>query len=87
MKMGDPLDEATDIGTIVSPQQFEKVNDYIRIGEATPGMRAMGASTVIGTFRSEHRFQSGGISGPLNQSPDALADGLIRTPRNPSAVC
>ena len=24
MKMGDPLDEATDIGTIVSPQQYEK---------------------------------------------------------------
>src|SRR6478736_2704470 len=33
MKMGDPLDETTDIGTIISPQQFDKVNDYIRLGE------------------------------------------------------
>ena len=40
MKMGDPLDETTDIGTIISPQQFDKVNDYIRIGKGTPGMHA-----------------------------------------------
>jgi acyl-CoA reductase-like NAD-dependent aldehyde dehydrogenase len=46
MKMGDPLDEATDIGTIVSPQQFEKVNDYIRIGEETPGMTAIACSQL-----------------------------------------
>jgi acyl-CoA reductase-like NAD-dependent aldehyde dehydrogenase len=32
MKMGDPLDEATDIGTIVSEQQMEKVKSYIEIG-------------------------------------------------------
>jgi acyl-CoA reductase-like NAD-dependent aldehyde dehydrogenase len=48
MKMGDPLDEATDIGTIVSPQQFEKVKDYIRIGEATPGMQAIACSQLPG---------------------------------------
>jgi aldehyde dehydrogenase (NAD+) len=46
MKMGDPLDESTDIGTIVSPQQFEKVNDYIRIGEETPGMKAIACSQL-----------------------------------------
>lgn len=32
MVMGDPLDEATDIGTIVSPAQFDRVNHYIRLG-------------------------------------------------------
>jgi acyl-CoA reductase-like NAD-dependent aldehyde dehydrogenase len=37
MKMGDPLDEATDIGTIVSQQQFDKVKDYIAIGKADGG--------------------------------------------------
>jgi aldehyde dehydrogenase (NAD+) len=46
MKMGDPLDETTDIGTIVSPQQFDKVIDYIRIGESTPGMRAIACSQL-----------------------------------------
>jgi acyl-CoA reductase-like NAD-dependent aldehyde dehydrogenase len=33
MVMGDPLDEATDIGTIISPQQFEKVQGYIEAGK------------------------------------------------------
>lgn len=39
MKMGDPLDESTDIGTIVSPQQLDRVQSYIAIGKeggATP---------------------------------------------------
>jgi acyl-CoA reductase-like NAD-dependent aldehyde dehydrogenase len=35
--MGDPLDEATDIGTIVSASQLEKVRGYIEEGRATPG--------------------------------------------------
>src|SRR5690349_9865439 len=46
MKMGDPLDEATDIGTIISTQQFEKVKSYIKIGEETPGMTALRASAM-----------------------------------------
>ncbi len=37
MVMGDPLDERTDIGTIVSPAQYEKVRAYIAEGMATPG--------------------------------------------------
>ncbi len=35
--MGDPLDEATDIGTIVSKQQFERVKSYIAQGKAEGG--------------------------------------------------
>src|SRR3546814_6560386 len=34
MKMGDPLDEATDIGTIISPGQFERVHSYIKMGRS-----------------------------------------------------
>ncbi|SDD64680.1 aldehyde dehydrogenase family protein [Rhodospira trueperi] len=33
MKMGDPLDEATDIGTIISPQQLEKVQGFVEAGK------------------------------------------------------
>ncbi len=44
MKIGDPLDEETDIGAIISPQQFEKVNSYIDIGKATPGAVAHACS-------------------------------------------
>jgi len=40
MVMGDPLDEKTDIGTIISPTQFEKVKGFIEEGRATKGASA-----------------------------------------------
>jgi acyl-CoA reductase-like NAD-dependent aldehyde dehydrogenase len=40
MKMGDPLDESTDIGTIISPGQFEKVRNYIALASEAPGAKA-----------------------------------------------
>ncbi|MBR0683812.1 aldehyde dehydrogenase family protein [Roseomonas eburnea] len=40
MVMGDPLDEKTDIGTIVSEGQLAKVKAYIAEGTATPGATA-----------------------------------------------
>ncbi len=36
MVIGDPLDEATDIGTIVSPNQFERVQYYLGLAQASP---------------------------------------------------
>jgi aldehyde dehydrogenase (NAD+) len=46
MVMGDPLDEKTDIGAIISKPQFDKVQSYIRIGEETKGMRALRCSAM-----------------------------------------
>lgn len=40
MVMGDPLDEKTDIGAIVSEQQFDRVQSYIGLGRALPGATA-----------------------------------------------
>ena len=37
MRIGDPLDEATDIGTIVSPNQFERVAYYLEKARETAG--------------------------------------------------
>lgn len=37
MVMGDPLDEKTDIGTIISRPQYEKVLSYIALGENEGG--------------------------------------------------
>ena len=37
MVMGDPLDEKTDIGTIISTEQFDKVKAFIDEGLATAG--------------------------------------------------
>ncbi len=47
MVMGDPLDEATDIGTIISPQQLEKVTGFIEAGRAA-GATAIACSAVPG---------------------------------------
>jgi acyl-CoA reductase-like NAD-dependent aldehyde dehydrogenase len=38
--MGDPLDEATDIGTIISERQFNRVRRYIAQGIDTEGAQA-----------------------------------------------
>jgi acyl-CoA reductase-like NAD-dependent aldehyde dehydrogenase len=39
MRVGDPLDESTDVGAIVSRQQFESVARYIELGVAHPQAR------------------------------------------------
>lgn len=46
MVMGDPLDEKTDIGCIISPEQFEKVKGYIQLGKDTPGAVAHECSAL-----------------------------------------
>ncbi|WP_029010022.1 aldehyde dehydrogenase family protein [Azospirillum halopraeferens] len=46
MKMGDPLDEATDIGTIVSPQQLDRVRSYIALGKQGAGVTAHECSAM-----------------------------------------
>jgi len=55
LKMGDPLDEATDIGTIVSPAQVERVNKYVELGRAVPGAHAH----VMCTKPSDAKFEKG----------------------------
>ncbi len=46
MVMGDPLDEATDIGTIISPDQFKKVEGFIKEGLATSGATGRACSAM-----------------------------------------
>ncbi len=46
MVMGDPLDERTDIGTIISEGQFEKVRGFIEEGKRTPGAVAHECSAM-----------------------------------------
>ncbi|MBV9654558.1 MAG: aldehyde dehydrogenase family protein [Acetobacteraceae bacterium] len=46
MRMGDPLDEATDIGTIISRGQFDKVQSYIAEGLGTPGATGRACSRL-----------------------------------------
>jgi acyl-CoA reductase-like NAD-dependent aldehyde dehydrogenase len=46
MVMGDPLDEKTDIGTIISPDQFEKVRGFIDEGIKTSGAHGRACSAM-----------------------------------------
>lgn len=46
MVMGDPLDEKTDIGTIISPDQFAKVRGFIEEGQKTAGATARACSAM-----------------------------------------
>ncbi|MBC7431562.1 MAG: aldehyde dehydrogenase family protein [Rubritepida sp.] len=46
MVMGDPLDEKTDIGTIISQGQFDKVQAFVAEGRATPGATAHECSAM-----------------------------------------
>jgi aldehyde dehydrogenase (NAD+) len=46
MVMGDPLDERTDIGTIISPAQFATVKGFIEEGLATPGAAGRACSAM-----------------------------------------
>lgn len=46
MVMGDPLDEKTDIGTIISDAQFEKVSAFIAEGRATAGATGRACSAM-----------------------------------------
>ncbi|MBV9734746.1 MAG: aldehyde dehydrogenase family protein [Acidisphaera sp.] len=46
MVMGDPLDEKTDIGTIISHGQYDKVRGFIEEGRATKGATARACSRM-----------------------------------------
>jgi len=46
MKIGDPFDDKTDIGSIISQQQFDKVKSYIQIGEKLSGVTALRCSAM-----------------------------------------
>jgi aldehyde dehydrogenase (NAD+) len=48
MKMGDPLDEATDIGCIISKPQLDKVKFYIELGRNAAGAKAIECSAMPG---------------------------------------
>jgi acyl-CoA reductase-like NAD-dependent aldehyde dehydrogenase len=46
LKMGDPMDEATDIGTIISRGQYDKVRHYIELGKADANATAIECSAL-----------------------------------------
>jgi acyl-CoA reductase-like NAD-dependent aldehyde dehydrogenase len=54
VKVGDPTDDASEVGTLVSAKQRDRVQDYIEIG------RAEGASIVVGGTAPDDPALAGG---------------------------
>jgi betaine-aldehyde dehydrogenase len=54
VKVGNPLDETTEVGTLVSEKQRNRVKDYIEIGQAE------GASIVVGGAAPDDPALAGG---------------------------
>lgn len=44
--IGDPFDEATDVGSVISAEQFAKVQGYIDLAESLPGARLIRCSSL-----------------------------------------
>jgi len=61
MKIGDPFDEATDIGSIISTQQFERVKSYVELGEKMPGAKAH----RCGKMTKDAKFAKGLFARPV----------------------
>ena len=40
-RIGDPLDESTDMGALINRRQFDRVRGYVAEGLSTPGVRAV----------------------------------------------
>ena len=66
IRLGNPLDEATDMGAIISEEQFERTQHYMAIARETPGAR-----TLFGGVRPTDPYLSRGYF-----YPPTLLDGL-----------
>lgn len=74
LRVGDPLDEETDIGSIINERQFRKVCGYVRDGMAQKGSRL-----VMGGLPDEHGPLSNGYY--LHPTAFAQADNDWRLAR------
>lgn len=61
MVMGDPLDPKTDIGAIVSKSQYDRVQEFIKLGESMKGVKAYHCSKLP----TDPRLQKGFFVRPV----------------------
>lgn len=55
LKLGDPLDERTEVGAVISREQLERISGYVELARATPGVRIL----CGGTRSQEPALKSG----------------------------
>jgi acyl-CoA reductase-like NAD-dependent aldehyde dehydrogenase len=71
LKIGDPLDERTEVGAVISREQLERIEHYVDIARRTPGVRILcGGSRPQGpAFASGHFYTPTLIEGVPSDSP------------------
>ena len=82
LKLGDPLDEASDIGTVINEKQFRKVCGYVE-----EGLNRREARVVIGGLSPKEGPLSGASSAAFKTSvlPAQSAGPILRAARSTGA--
>jgi acyl-CoA reductase-like NAD-dependent aldehyde dehydrogenase len=71
LRIGDPLDERTEVGAVVSREQLERIERYVEMARGTPGVRILcGGSRPRGpVFARGHFYTPTLIEGVPSSSP------------------
>jgi aldehyde dehydrogenase (NAD+) len=70
-RMGNPLDDATEVGSVISAEQLEKIEHYVEVARKTPGARIVvgGSRPDDETLRRGYFYQPTLIEGVPADSP------------------
>lgn len=70
-RMGNPLDDATEVGTIISAEQLARIERYVEMARQTPGARILtgGTRPSDDTLRRGYFYRPTLIEGLPAQSP------------------
>lgn len=69
MRVGDPMDEATEVGALVSREQLDRVCRYVEIARGTPGARIRCGGSRPALLPRGHFFEPTLIEGMPHESP------------------
>jgi acyl-CoA reductase-like NAD-dependent aldehyde dehydrogenase len=71
LRIGNPMDEQTQIGAIVSREQFERVESYVALARQTPGAQILcgGARPADPALQKGYFYQPTLIAGAPHDSP------------------
>lgn len=71
LKIGDPLDERTEVGAVISREQLERIESYVDIARRTPGVRILcgGARPQGREYAGGHYYLPTLIEGVPSNSP------------------
>ncbi len=71
LRVGDPMDEQTQVGAIISREQFERVARYVELARNTPGARILcgGGRTADPALQQGLYFAPTLIEGVAHESP------------------